>query len=88
VGCSVLASGDPTGAYNIATGELNSLGDIAAAISEVNPDVRIRVNPGVDFLRAGPVYARFDINRAKHQLDFVSQYSLRSAVADYLRNIA
>ncbi len=82
--CAVSANGDASGAYNIGTGTLSSLHDVAGAVLEVLPDASISVGKGLDFLGLGPIYALFDISKARAHIGYSPRFDLRRAVADYV----
>jgi UDP-glucose 4-epimerase len=70
-------------AYNIGMGVGYTLNDMAAAVKRVLPDADIYVGPGLQFLEA-PYHGIFDITRAKEDLDWAPEYSLETAIADYV----
>jgi UDP-glucose 4-epimerase len=82
--CAVEAPGDPSGAYNIGSGSLATLRDIADAVCQIVPAADITVGPGLNFLGLEGTYARFAIEKARASLQFEPQYDLREAVADYV----
>jgi UDP-glucose 4-epimerase len=72
-------------AYNIGTGVGSTLGDIAEEVWRLIPDASIEIGPGLHYL-GGPAhyYSVFDISRAQQDLDFTPQFTLRTAVQDYM----
>jgi UDP-glucose 4-epimerase len=85
LGRAVTAPGDPTGIYNIGSGELCSLQDMATAVRQIIPDADIAIGPGRDPLGINQYYCLFDISRAREKLDYEPKYTeIGAAVADYI----
>lgn len=83
--CALHADGDVTGAYNLGSGKVSSLGDLADAVRYWIPDASIEIGPGLDFMSMGPMYSQLDISHARMRLGYVPQFDLVQAVGDYIR---
>jgi UDP-glucose 4-epimerase len=81
---ALVAPGDPTGEYNIGSGGLSTLHDVAAAVAEIVSGADITVEGGRDFLGIPGTYGLFDIAAAARALGYEPKYDLRAAVADYV----
>ena len=76
--------------YNIGSGRLVSLLDVAAAARQVLPDSpsKVHIGPGLDPMQLGwPNYGVFDISRAQDELGFTPAYDLLSGVTDYVESL-
>jgi UDP-glucose 4-epimerase len=82
--CGATAAGAPSGVYNIGSGRLATLHDVAAVTRELVPDADIAIEPGLDFLGLGPLYPLLDISHAGEHLGYTPRYDVRGLVADYL----
>jgi UDP-glucose 4-epimerase len=82
---ALVADGDISGAYNIGSGELATLSDIAAAVRDAIPTADITVEAGRNFLGIPGTYGLFDIGAARAALGYQPRYGIRSAVQDYIR---
>jgi nucleoside-diphosphate-sugar epimerase len=71
-------------AFNIGTGELNDLEDLAAAVRAEIPDAQITIEEPFGPLRPNPSRFPYDLTRAKEQLDYTPRYPLAEGVQDYL----
>ena len=71
--------------YNIGMGVGHTLKDLANEVSKVIPAADIQIGSGLHFL-GGPThyYSVYDITRAREDLGFSPQYSLGTAVEDYI----
>jgi UDP-glucose 4-epimerase len=75
--------------FNIGTGQLTSLADLAAVVRERVPGADIAIGPGLDYMQAGlHSYCVFDISRARRELGYEPHYDLRRGVDDYLTFLA
>lgn len=83
--CALQAEGDVTGTYNLGSGTMSSLGDLADAVREWIPHASIEIGPGLDFMSMGPIYSRLDISHAGERLGYVPQFDLVRAIGDYIR---
>jgi UDP-glucose 4-epimerase len=72
-------------AYNIGTGIGYTLKDVAEEVKQLIPDAEIQIGPGLHFW-GGPThyYSVYDITRAKEDLGFSPQFTLKRALEDYL----
>ena len=75
-------------AYNIGMGVGHTLKDFANEVKRVIPGADIQVGPGLHFL-GGPThyYSVYDITRAREDLGFSPQYSIGTAVEDYISTL-
>lgn len=71
--------------YNIGTGKGYTFNDVADEVRNIYPDADFEIGPGLHFL-GGPThyYSVYDISRARQDLGFSPQYSLKEAIVDYL----
>jgi nucleoside-diphosphate-sugar epimerase len=71
-------------AYNIASGELISLGQIVALLKELYPGWNGSAGPGLDYRKIGPgYYFKMDSGKAQQEIGFRPRFDFRSAVLDY-----
>jgi UDP-glucose 4-epimerase len=82
---ALQADGDVTGVYNLGSGKMSSLGDLANAVRYWIPDASIEIGRGLDFMSMGPMYSQLDISHARERLGYVPQFGLVHAIGDYLR---
>jgi UDP-glucose 4-epimerase len=73
-----------SGVFNIGSGRLSTLRDLGAAARLVRPDADIRIGGGLDYLQMGPIYFRYDIERAREALNYQPGYDIPAAVASYM----
>jgi UDP-glucose 4-epimerase len=85
VHCALMADGDVTGVYNLGSGKMSSLGDLANAVRYWIPDASIEIGRGLDFMSMGPMYGQLDVSHARERLGYVPQFDLVHAIGDYLR---
>lgn len=72
-------------AYHIGTGTLHSLRDFADVLREACPDATITVADGRNPQNKDhPMYANFDISRARADLGYEPEYSLAEGIHDYM----
>ncbi|GIK82666.1 MAG: GDP-mannose 4,6-dehydratase [Alphaproteobacteria bacterium] len=72
--------------YHLASGELITLHDLAAAIREHMPGARITIGGGLDYMDLGMGnYCLMATERAREDLGFRPRHSLSEWVADYIR---
>ncbi|WP_063052494.1 NAD-dependent epimerase/dehydratase family protein [Nocardia arthritidis] len=76
-----------TWVYNIGTGRVATLHDLAAAVRIRFPDASINIGPGFEFLGIGPVHCVMDISRAQRDLGYAPEYDLKAGVDDYVESI-
>lgn len=70
--------------YNISTGVLHSLNDVAEAVREHFPKVEISIGPGLNFLGNGPNYSALLSNeRARRDLGYSPSGDMRSCIDRY-----
>jgi UDP-glucose 4-epimerase len=71
--------------FNISSGQLTTLPELAAILRERIPGVDVEIGPGLDYMQTGkPSYCLFDISRARRELGYEPQYDLQRGVDDYL----
>lgn len=88
VAATLAANPLPRGAYNIGTGRVVSLHDLAEAVRDAVPGATIRIGPGLDPMGAGTgYYGALDSSRAHAELGWKPQFTLSSAVAHYLTTL-
>lgn len=75
-------------AYNIGTGMGVTLKDVAEEVKRVIPDADIQIGSGLHY-RDGPThyYSVYDITRAKEDLGFCPQFTLRKSIEDYIETL-
>lgn len=74
--------------YHIGTGRLNSLRDFATVLQEACPNSDITVQDGLNPQnKAHPLYTRLNISRAKTDLGYNPEFTLREGIRDYLDRI-
>lgn len=73
--------------FLIATGHLSTAVDVARAVQDLVPGIKVTVGPGQTALeaRAAPIRVRYDVSRASEILGFSARYDLRAGVADYAK---
>lgn len=72
-------------AFNIGTGVMWSLKDLANVVREQIPDATFDIGPGFDV--AEPVRGPLSIARARAELGYDPKFDLRAGVADYIQTI-
>jgi UDP-glucose 4-epimerase len=73
-------------AYNISMGVGYTLNDMASAVRKAIPGADITVGPGLQFLE-GPYHSIYDITKAKEDLNFAPEFTMETAVADYVETL-
>lgn len=75
-------------AYNIGTGIGLTLRDVAEEVRRVIPEADIQIGPGLNFME-GPThyYSVYDITRARQDLGFCPQFTLRKSIEDYIETL-
>ena len=68
--------------YNAGTGKTVTMPEIGAAIKKVIPDAGFDFEEGFDYFSV-PCRGPMDIKRAREDLGYMPEYSLRAAVLDY-----
>ena len=84
------ASGKLSTAYNIGSGELHTLKDVAEIVRKRHPGVDIEIGPGlVDVTNAGELsYGLMDITRAGKEIGYRPAFNLADGIADYEKTVA
>lgn len=77
-------------AYNIGSGKLHTLKDVAEVVRKRHPGVQIDIGPGVvDVASAGELsYGLMDITRAGKEIGYVPAFNLADGIADYEKTVA
>ena len=72
-------------AYNIGSGKGYTFNDVADQVRQIIPEADIEIGPGLHFWE-GPThyYSVYDIGRARADLGFSPQFTLKEAIEDYL----
>lgn len=73
--------------YNIASGRLYTVAEIAEAIRRIEPHANIRIGPGRwddDPFQAGNLRGPLDIRRAREDLGFAPRYELEEGLREYI----
>jgi UDP-glucose 4-epimerase len=75
-------------AYNIGMGAGHTLKDIANEVKKIIPKADIEIGSGLHFL-GGPThyYSVYDITRAREDFGYTPQFSIGSAVEDYINTL-
>jgi nucleoside-diphosphate-sugar epimerase len=81
---ALRAEGLKDRAFNIGTGELSDLADLAAAVRAELPDARITIEEPQGPLKPNPTRFPYDLRRAREQLGYEPAYPLAAGVRDYL----
>lgn len=73
-------------AYNVGTGVGVTLKDIASELKQFIPNAEIEIGPGLHYM-GGDVhyYSIYNISRAHQDLGFSPQFTLGSAIEDYIK---
>ncbi len=84
------SNGKLSTAYNIGSGELHTLKDVAEIVRKRHPGADITVGPGlVDVASAGELsYGLIDISRAREEIGYQPAFNLADGVADYEKTVA
>jgi UDP-glucose 4-epimerase len=69
--------------FNIASGLLVSLPDVAQAVQSTLGSARASIGPGLDPFGIGPMYGRLDGSLAATQLGFEPAWDLEAAIGDF-----
>jgi UDP-glucose 4-epimerase len=70
--------------YNVGTGRLVSIGDLADTVNRVFPGADVHVGPGLSpYDVDSPYFSRFDCSRAAADLGFTARHDLESGVRRY-----
>ena len=82
---AVTAEDVASGSYNIGSGGMCTLGDIADALREALPDADVEIGPGLDYYGTdNKGYCQFDIARARDAFGYEPQYDVNAAVKQYV----
>ncbi len=81
---AVDAQGLKDHAFNIGSGELSDLTDLADAVRAEIPDARVTIEEPHGPLQPNPTRFPFDLSRAREQLGFVPAYPTSLGIKDYL----
>jgi len=71
--------------FNIGTGEMHTLQELADIVKKIIPSAVFEIGPGFDV--AEPVRGPLNITRAKEELGYTPQFTLEEGVKDYIRSI-
>lgn len=83
---TLFAKGPLHSEYNISTGVLHSLGDVASVVRKQLPAADIRIGPGLNYFGDGPNYAGLlDNSRARKDLNFKPSTDLSHCIEQYYR---
>lgn len=70
--------------YNIASGQLISMAEMIATLSELYPSWKGEVGPGLDYRRSSVAdYFLMNTSRAREEIGFQPKFDFKSAVLDY-----
>jgi UDP-glucose 4-epimerase len=69
--------------FNIGSGRLTSISEFCETVREEIAPVEISLEPGDDYLGTGPVYAFMDISRARAELGYKPNFTVREGIRDY-----
>jgi UDP-glucose 4-epimerase len=83
---ATIAGNPRYAAYNVSMGVGYTLKDMAEAVRRVIPGADISVGPGLQFLE-GPYHSIYDIKRAREDLNFVPEFNMETAIADYVETL-
>jgi nucleoside-diphosphate-sugar epimerase len=85
---AVHAQGLRDRVFNVGTGELTDLVDLANAVRRELPDAQITIEEPLGPLQDNPSRFPYDLSRAREQLGYEPAYGLEAGVRDYLATIA
>lgn len=71
--------------FNIGTGELHSLKDLAKIVEKIVPNAVFEIGPGFDV--AEPVKGPLSIARAREELGYTPRFTLEEGVKNYVQDI-
>jgi UDP-glucose 4-epimerase len=75
-------------AFNIGTGVGVTLKDFARIVRQLVPSAQMEIGDGLGFFAyPHPMYAVYDISRAQKELGYKPQFTLETAIADYLESL-
>lgn len=76
----------PRAVYNIGSGGLMTLREVAEVVKDVAPDADITVTPGEDYLgSAGYGYCQMDCSSAQADFGYSPVYSIHDAISEYVQ---
>lgn len=85
---ALLRKGPLRSEYNISTGVLHCLGDVADAVRRQVPGADIEIGPGLNFFGDGPNYSGLlDNRRARDDLGFKPSTDLAACIEQYYRTM-
>lgn len=73
--------------YNIGSGRLATLHDVADAVRRLYPQAPIAVEGGMDYMGIGPNYSLYDCRRAEADFGYRPEYDVARGVADYVQSM-
>ncbi len=73
--------------FNIGTGMVYKLEDVANAIRKIYPQAVFDIGPGLDYIGFGRAYCLFDISKAKDELSYYPQFTLEGGIRDYVETM-
>jgi nucleoside-diphosphate-sugar epimerase len=71
--------------FNIGTGEMHTLQDLANIVKEIAPNAVFKIGPGFDI--AEPVKGPLSITKAKKELEYKPRFNLEKGVKDYIKSL-
>jgi len=75
-------------AFNIGSGVGVTLKDFARVVRQLIPSAQLEIGDGLSFFAyPHPMYAVYDISRAEKELGYKPQFTLESAIADYMESL-
>lgn len=81
---ALKAEGLQHNAFNIGTGELSDLEDLAAAVRAEIPEARISIEEPYGPLRPNPSRFPYNLARAREELGYLPAFPLAEGIRDYL----
>jgi nucleoside-diphosphate-sugar epimerase len=74
--------------YNISSGVFYRLSEVADALSEIFPEARISIGPGMHpYITQSPMRGPLDISRAKKELSFSVRRDLKGSLEHFIDNL-
>ncbi len=82
---AVTKSDVKSGSYNIGSGRMCTLNDMAKALKEFIEGAIVEIGPGLDYYGNNTrYYGQFDITRASEMFDYKPIYDIRAGIKDYI----
>lgn len=90
IACALQAPDPAARIYNVGSGHLVTLVDVAAVARRVMPESpsAVHIGPGLDPMQLGWAnYGLLDTTQARTELGFVPRYDLQAGITDYVTSL-